>query len=200
MKEKNHDRLRRALGQLPEYDAPDRLWAGLRKDLDHHRDQAGKALDNRLPSYAPPAQVWNAVSRELNAVPAAGTKVPRLAPRQWLALAATVVFLLSAGATVLWYDAGPQITYAYSQEPAPQPVVADWDADESSFTRALAEVRTRNEPILNNLGQELDELTSAREEVKAMLVAYGEDPGIVRQLADIERERDDVYRRIIVEL
>ena len=55
--------------------------------------------------------------------------------------------------------------------------------------------------MLNNLGQELDELTSAREEVKAMLVAYGEDPTvIVRQLADIERERDDVYRRIIVEL
>ena len=79
-------------------------------------------------------------------------------------------------------------------------MVADWDEDEGSFTRARREVTERNEPRLNNLGHELDELTEAREEVKAMLTAYGDDPEMVRQLAEIERERDDVYRRILIEL
>ncbi|NJB87657.1 hypothetical protein GGR26_003441 [Lewinella marina] len=196
MKEKNYDRLRRALDQLPDYGPDDQTWEHIQGGLDAPR----VPLAEQLPTYAPPAQVWNALSREL---PPAGRRrlsVVRQAGRRVAALAAAAMVALLVAAGLYLRDEGPEVTYAYYQEAAPAPVVADWDEDEDSFDRAREVVQQRNEPRLNHLGQELDELTSAREEVKAMLVAYGEDPSIVRQLAEIERERDDVYRRIIVEL
>jgi hypothetical protein len=98
------------------------------------------------------------------------------------------------------YDAGPSVSYAYHQEAQPTAPVADWDDDEESFRRARRQVSERDEPQLNHLGYELDELTDAREEIKEILVAYGQDPAVVRQLAEIERERDEVYRRILIEL
>ena len=200
MKEKNYDRLRRALDRLPEHDPAPRAWDAVRAGLDRSAAGAAEPLGGRLPTYAPPAGVWNALSKDLDAAPRRTGVHRLLGSRKLGAVAAAVAFVLLAGAGVLLYDAGPRVSYAYSQEPLPEPVVADWDQEQPSFERARAAVRDRNEPHLNNLGHELDELNSAREEVKAMLVAYGEDPGIVRQLADIERERDDVYRRIIVEL
>ena len=198
MKEKNYRTLRDALDRLPEYEPGPVAWSNI---ADHLAEAAGRnraSLAERLPTYAPPPQVWNKVSQGLDAPPVAAVR--RLPVRQWGAAVAAAVVLLLIAVPLLTYDAGPEITYAYTQEATPEPVVADWDDDESSFVRAREAVQERNEPHLNNLGYELDELTSAREEVKAMLVAYGEDPGIVRQLAEIERERDDVYRRIIIEL
>ncbi|THH40275.1 hypothetical protein [Neolewinella litorea] len=200
MKEKNYDRLRWALDQLPEYRPGDECWDAIHDGLDRSAGASERPLADRLPTYAPPAQVWNALSRDLERPPRLPHAVIRTTGLRLAALAAAVVVVLLAVVGLYLGNQGPEVSYAYHQEAAPVPVVADWDDDESSFNRAREVVRARNEPHLNNLGQELDELTSAREEVKAMLVAYGEDATIVRQLAEIERERDDVYRRIIVEL
>ncbi|CAH1001800.1 hypothetical protein LEM8419_02707 [Neolewinella maritima] len=191
MNEHNYDRLREALDRLPTYNSPGDNW-------DHIARALTPPLREQLPSYAPPPAVWNALSKELDAVPR--SRLRRLPGRQLLAIAATLLLLLTTGFLLVNQDRGPVISYSYSQEAQPAEVVADWDDDEASFDRARQEVRTRNEPRLNNLGHELDELTYAREEVKSMLTAYGDDPGVVQQLAEIERERDDVYRRIIIEL
>ncbi|MBC6993642.1 hypothetical protein QWY85_08680 [Neolewinella lacunae] len=197
MKEKNEARLREALGRLPEYDPPAGVWEDLAAQLPPE-------LQGRLPSYPPPAEVWNAVSRQLDTAQQPGVErplrsLPRL-PFRWSAVAA--VLLLVLGATAVWrgIDPGPKVTYSYGQEISRESTVADWDNEESSFDRVLAEIEARNEPNLNTLRLELDELTEAKEDIKAMLVAYGEDPEVVRQLAEIERDRSDVYRRIIVEL
>ena len=198
MKEKNYRTLRDALDRLPEYEPGPAAWSNIANRLAGPADRTRASLADRLPTYAPPPQVWNKVSQGLDAPRA--TVVRRLSPRGWVAVAAAAVVLLLVAVPLIGYDAGPEITYAYTQEATPDPVVADWDDDETSFVRAREAVQERNEPQLNSLGHELDELTSAREEVKAMLVAYGEDPGMVRQLAEIERERDDVYRRILIEL
>ena len=197
MKETNYRTLRTALDRLPAYDAGPASWQGIIACLDRAEEARRAGLGDRLPTYAPPAGVWNAVSQTLDREK--DTPVRRL-PRRWLGVAAGLALLLAALGAYLGYDGGPDVSYAYSQEPAPAPAVADWDAEDPSFQRARQAVEQRNEPRLNNLGHELDELNSAREEVKAMLVAYGEDPKVVRQLAEIERERDDIYRRIIVEL
>ncbi|MBB4080618.1 hypothetical protein GGR28_003253 [Lewinella aquimaris] len=194
MKEKHYDRLRAALDRLPDYAPPASAWKGISREL-----SPVSRLNEKLPTYAPPPAVWNAVSHELAKSPAPATRLRQLRPKL-IAAAAAVALIVTAGIGYANYDAGPKISYAYAQEANPVAVSADWDDDEASFDRARQEVEQRNEPRLNNLGHELDELTSAREEVKAMLVAYGSDPSVVRQLAEIERERDDVYRRIIVEL
>ncbi|MCP9236071.1 hypothetical protein [Lewinella sp. JB7] len=195
MKEKHYDRLREALDRLPTYDAPSGSWQRISRSLD-----PSVKLGDRLPTYAPPADVWNAVSRDLAASPRQAGSVLRLHRTRIAAAAAVILLVVALGIGLSDRDPGPRITYAYAQEPAPQEVRADWDDDEASFDRVRQQVAQRNEPRLNNLGHELNELTSAREEVKAMLVAYGDDPAVVQQLAEIERERDDVYRRIIVEL
>ena len=192
MNERNYDRLREALDRLPTYNSPaGDNWAEIARRL-------SPPLKEQLPTYAPPPAVWNAVSKELDAAPQA--RMRRLPIGRVLGIAATVLLLVVFGLFFVNREQGPTVSYTYSQEARPAPATADWDDDEASFTRARQEVLARNEPRLNNLGHELDELTSAREEVKAMLTAYGEDPGVVRQLAEIERERDDVYRRIIIEL
>ncbi len=197
MKEKNYDRLRAALDRLPEYDPPARSWPEIERGLEREGESVREPLSSRLPTYVPPTTVWNAVNEGLDAQKRV---VRRRLPRRLLAAAAAVALLLFAAVGISRWTSGPRVTYAYSQESQPDPVTSDWDDDEASFQRARAEVRQRDEPILNNLGHELDELNSAREEVKAMLVAYGESPAVIQQLAEIERERDDVYRRIIVEL
>lgn len=191
MKEKNYRTLRDALNQLPEYGADAGAWEGIERALT-------PGLADQLPSYRPPAEVWNSLSQELDAAAPAPTR--RLWPR-FVAVAATLALLVSVGLGLSrGIDRGPTVTYAYGQEPAPAPIVADWDEEDDSFARVAAEIATRNEPHLNTLHHELAELTEASEEIKAMLVSYGNDPSVVRQLAEIERDRSDIYRRIIVEL
>ena len=197
MKEKNYGTLRSALDRLPNYEPGAATWSGIAGRLDRAAARDRGTLGERLPTYAAPPQVWNDLSKDLDA---GGRARVRALPKRWLGAAAAAAVGVLAVGLYFGYDGGPEVTYAYGQEAAPAAVVADWDDDEASFARARQEVAQRNEPHLNNLGHELDELTQAREEVKAMLVAYGEDPGVINQLADIERERDDIYRRIIVEL
>jgi hypothetical protein len=192
--DRNYHRLREALDKLPRYDAPANAWEAIETGL----GAAEPDLSERLPTYAPPPDVWNGISQRLDRPPVV---VHKLRPRRrWWRYAAAILLLLTAAFGYLSYDAGPKISYAYHQEAQPTSVTADWDDDEASFHRARQLVSERNEPQLNHLGYELDELSSAREEIKSMLVAYGDDPTVVRQLAEIERERDDVYRRILIEL
>lgn len=207
MKERNYKTLRDALDGLPQFAADAGAWEGIEKAMT-------PPLADQLPAYRPPAEVWNGLSRELDAEsvssataeqsarrpeaaqPGTG-KVRRLWPRV-AGIAAALALLVSVGFGLLNYDAGPTVTYAFSQEPAPAPIVADWGQEDSSFAAVATEIEARDEPELNTLHHELTELTEASQEVQAMLVAYGDDPKVVRQLAEIERDRSDIYRRIIV--
>ncbi len=195
MKEKNHDKLRDALRKLPDYEAPGGLWSGIQQRL-------APSLTDQLPSYPPPADVWNNLSRQLaEETIAEPAKQRRLWPRALAGVAAALALLLTVGLGLQRGITNKQkITVAYSQEAAPAPSTIDWTEGEESFAYAIAAIEARNEPSLNILRHELDELTEAREEIKAMLASYGEDPQVIRQLAKIERDRSDIYRRIIVEL
>lgn len=199
MKEKNYKRLREALDALPDYGAAAGAWERIEKAM-------SPGLSEKLPGYRPPANVWNGISQGLDATAKeeAAVQKPARVRKLWprlVGVAAAAALVVSAAIGVVRnYDAGPTVTYAITREPAPAPIVADWGQEAENFARVVAEIKTRNEPHLNNLGHELAELTAASEEVQAMLVAYGDDPGIVRQLADIERDRSDIYRQIIVEL
>jgi hypothetical protein len=198
MKEKNTDKLREALDRLRPYEAPASAWEGIAEGLH-------PVLADQLPSYQPAAGVWNSISREMEradetAAQARFAKQRSLPLRSIAGIAAAIVLLISLGFGISRYQDRQIVTLAYSQEVAPPPTLQDWDDNEDSFRNAIAEIEIRNEPGLNSLRYELDELTDAKEEIKAMLVAYGNDPGVIRQLVEIERDRSDIYRRIIVEL
>ena len=189
MKECHRKTLTDALGRLPQHHPPPSVWEGIEL--------------GRLPTYAPPAEVWNGISAGLDAAPEPQQRptLRRLSPTV-RRLAAAAVILLVLSLFLVDTDRGPEVTYAYTQEaPARDAaVIADWNEDEESFTRVMRQIEDRNEPVLNELGYELSELNAAREEVKAILTAYGQDDSVVRQLGEIERERSDVYRQILVVL
>ena len=200
MKEKNKKTLRDALDRLREYDAPASSWDDIAANLK-------PVLADRLPTYAPDASVWNGISRQMEQADEAAAqqrmaKERTLPLRKLVGIAAAVALLVTIGLGINHkLQTRQTITVAYSQETAPAKTVADWSIDDASFNNAIAEIEARNEPNLNTLGLELGELTEASNEIKAMLVSYGEnDPGLIRQLGEIERDRSDVYRRIIVEL
>lgn len=191
MKEKNADKLREALNRLPQHDAPADAWAGITEGL-------SPTLADKLPTYQPPAGVWNSLSRELEAKPALTAVQRRLPVRALLGAAAAIALVLTVSLGLIsGLQHQQSVTLVYSQEAAPAQSIHDLTADEESFERARAEIAARNEPALNELGHELAELDEAKEEIKAVLVAYGEDPSVIRQLAEIERDRSDIYRRII---
>lgn len=200
MQEKNSKTLRDALDRMREHEPPASSWDGIAADLK-------PVLGDKLPTYAPAAGVWNAISRDMEQADEAVTQ-RRLARERTLPLrklagiAAAVALLVTVGLGLnRELQARQTVSVTYSQEVAPAKKTADWELDERSFDHARSEIEARNEPTLNTLGLELDELTEASNEIKAMLVSYGEDdPGLIRQLGEIERGRSDVYRRIIVEL
>lgn len=200
MKEKNSKTLRDALARLREHEAPASAWDGIAADLK-------PILADKLPTYTPAAGVWNTISRKMEQADEAlaqgrMAKERSLPLRKLAGIAAAIALLVTVGFG-LNHELQTQqtVSVAYSQEVAPAKKIADWELDEKSFNHARLEIEARDEPALNTLGLEYDELTEASNEIKAMLVSYGgEDPGLIRQLGEIERDRSDVYRRIIVEL
>jgi anti-sigma-K factor RskA len=200
MNEKNSKTLRDALARLREYEAPASAWDAIAAGLE-------PVLADKLPTYAPAAGVWNAISRKMEQADETiaqrrMAKERSLPLRKLAGIAAAVTLLITVGLGLNYeLQTRQTVSVAYSQEVAPAKNIADWELDEKSFNYAISEIEVRNEPALNTLGLELDELTEASNEIKAMLVSYGEnDPSLTRQLGKIERDRSDVYRRIIVEL
>lgn len=191
MEEKNYDKLRRALDQLPEYNAPDGLWDGV--DLGLNKEPEPSALSKKMPGYSPPTTVWNELNSSLDADRKQKTRLRTI--YRWSARAAAAIVIFAAGFLAANYNAGPKVSYVYTQEANPNAsFTSDWDDAESSFDDLMARLANIDEPELNALRLELEELTAAKKEVEEMLEAYGQDAGIIRKLADIESERSRVYR------
>lgn len=192
MEEFNKDQLRKALQQLPEYRPPAACWEQLSNQL----EQPSPLPLDQLRGYAPPAAVWNQLNDSLDRNQLNQGRIRRL---RWMAVAASVLLLVGAWG---WYQAsqGPTVRIVYRQEPASQITLnSDWDQENEQFEALFSanHWETDRGPAFADLQLEIEELTEAKEEVKAMLVAYGEDPNLIRQLGKIERERSDVYRQII---
>lgn len=193
MKENNYDNLRRALNQLPSYDPSPMNWGQieLRINDDIPPTEAAKVL----PSYSPPTNVWNELNGQLDQ---RSHKKHRLKlVYRWVARAAAVLMIFGAGYAFATFDQGPTVSMAYSEE---KPSVAnfvsiDTEDEEARFDELMKQLSKIDEPELNALRLELEELTAAKNEVKAMLEAYGRDNDIIQQLVEIETERSRVYRR-----
>lgn len=205
MKEYNRDSLRRALDQLPQYDPQPSTWEGIECKLattDTDRLSSSPTLQRRLPEYSPPPSVWNQINEQLNQKTATGptplSRYRQLPAGLWR-IAAAVALLIGAFALYQSIDRGPEVSYSYRKETNFQPTfVADWRTEDPQFHSLADEIADSDNPTVNRLRGELEELTSARGDIEAMLDNYGHDPHLVRQLGEIERERSEVYRQLIV--
>lgn len=197
--EKNKHTLKDALEQMKVYDAPGRLWSNLESALDNPAPTTEHVLNeavDQLPQHSPPPSVWNKLTKALD-----GKKTAKISlfykRRKLISIAAAAAILLGVAFWTL-RESPPTINKVYAQVTMQQfQLDIDWDADEDSFERIGEQLTQVNDPQLNNLKVELQELNAARNDVKKMLLSYGQDPQLVTQLGDIERERSDIYRQII---
>jgi hypothetical protein len=206
MKEYNRESLRKALDRLPQYDPAPQNWSEIAGALDRTASAASTGthraapdLNNRLPQYSPPPSVWNQINEQLNQPAAAARPLRRRWPAALWRVAAAVALLVGSYAIYQSLDRGPEITYSYRKETNFEPTfVADWRQEEPQFQSLAEDIADSDNPAVNRLRTELEELTSARGDVEAMLENYGHDPHLVRQLGEIERERSELYRQLIV--
>ena len=199
--EHNKDKLQEALQQMRSFSPPDGLWdkisAGM-EEPDEDQQALNEAVD-RLPAYTPPVSVWNRLTRVLDQ-DADRRKLRVVRRRQMMAWAAVVALLISATAW-LWYEPGPKVSLQYAQETVQEfSATQDWNLDEPTFAKLEEVLAGVNDPAINKLRLEYEELSTAHQDVEAMLVSYGQDPQLIRQMADIERERTDIYRQIIEQI
>lgn len=194
MQEKNRETLRRALERLRSYAPGEELWSGVEAQLDRSPPVPG--LD-KLPTYAPPPQVWNTLNHDLDR-----DRVRQLGRRRIFRVAAVAAsLLLLVGLLFPLTGSSPKVTVVVSEERAPSlPIDADWQEDDNRFEDLLRRLAADDEPAVNILKVELEELTGARRDVEEMLNRYGQDPQLIRQLGEIERERSDIYRQLIAHM
>lgn len=196
--EKNRNSLRQALQQLPSYTPPADMWERVVDNIDRPVVDESPLVEavRSLPGHTPPSGVWNALARHLD--DERGAKIRQLRTRrQWMTAAAAVALVLG----VAWWvfrEPPPKISIQYAQETVQQfQLDIDWDADTDIFAQLEQQLSSVNNPTVNKLKVEYEELSLARKDVESMLKSYGQDPQLVRKMADIERERTDIYRQII---
>jgi hypothetical protein len=191
--------LAEAVRQLPTYVPPADVWGNIVNQLDAPAQADETPLVEavrQLPAHTPPPSVWNTLTRHLDEE--RGATIRRMRTRrQWMAAAATVALVVS---TAWWVfrEPPPKISIQYAQETMQQfQMDIDWDEDTGIFDHLDQQLASINNPTVNKLKVEYEELTLARKDVESMLKSYGQDPQLIRKMADIERERTDIYRQLI---
>lgn len=198
--EHNRESLKKALEQLQSYDPPtgswDQIQSKLSEETSEQEEEVLREAVQHLPAYTPPVSVWNKLTKQLD-----GDRQVRhlrvVRRRQVLQWAAAVVLLVLSAYFVI-REPGPNVKLLYDEVvvQAFEPAV-DWNGEENIFAQLEQQLGQVNNPDLNQLRFEYEELSTAHQDVAAILKSYGRDPQLIRQMADIERERSDIYRRII---
>lgn len=198
--EKNRATLRRAIDALPEKKAPQESWNTISYRLSEEQQFAQLSVVARqMPMLSAPDGVWATIEEELTR-PAAPPTLS-LRPRQWLGWAAAIALALAAA----WYawptqPAATVTVSVASQEADPTLLTTDWDADEAAFAQVSALYRKHQQVFSSPTGRdwlaELQELNDARSELKAAIQTYGRDAVLLNQLADIERERSAILKKM----
>lgn len=197
-RENNKETLARGLQKLSRYEAPAAVWSELASKLDQQKVMRTALAE--LPQYPAPAGVWEELEQRLEQTrPRNPIRRLRNNTRVWAAAAALTGIVLCA-----WWltkaESPARTTIVYAVETQLQlPVAEDWKAEDDIFEMILQRVDhspVADDEIVNRLKMEFEELTTARTEVETMLQRYGQDEGLLKEVARIERERSDVIKEL----
>ncbi len=194
MQEQNKHLLQQALGQLPAYDPPMGIWEDIQTALD--ADQMLQSQLPTLPAYTPPDALWDAIENQL-------PKQRRFGRVLFLRLAAAAVLL--GMAIGVWWLTGVRAEEAIivqTQEIADPNILETTQAPEDSaflFVQKFCETQVPicQDPAFEALKTELDELSEAKEALRAALGSYSDDPALAEQMIRIERERSALLQQIM---
>ena len=164
-------------------------------------------LKNKLPTHSPPELVWAAIEQKLNELPRHELKknrIKQIFPHRglggyWGAAASVVVF------GFYWWTTRPNEQLTYSQETAVvQPIRNENPVAERQYAQieasCLQKTAICEKPTFKALKRELDDLTSASNQLKETLGAFNTDRHLVAQLNHIETERSQILQKLVEQL
>lgn len=206
LQEKNRAALQSAIRQLPVYEPAEGIWEGISRRLEEAEKETGlQASLHQLPVYSPPESVWEGIAAELISAPA-GEKEGKVWPlyrRIPRSVAAAVALLLGALTWLLLPGSEEaRVTIVRQEITLPDTeLAAGWDDDETAFETVQAQFAEhpllRQNPKMQRLSRELEELDAAKAEIESVMDSYGRDADLIRRIGQIERERSDVLKRMV---
>jgi len=204
MKEHNKKTLIESLSTLPEHEPPAQVWESIQHGMEL---ELGELISPKmlaaLPQHAPPAVIWGQIAQKLGRDKKVLLSIPW---KKGLAIAASLALLVFS----VWKLNPGQApndgsSISYTTEPI-NPVLLqnDWDEDEDAFNEFLEICQEKKSvcerPEFMQLQSELEELTLAKEELKTAIGGYGAAPYLVTQIKEIELERTDILKKMMVML
>ena len=204
MEEINKKTLIEALSSLREHEPPDDIWDNVNMELKLGLDEffPKEALYD-LPEYDPPTQVWSGIVREL--WHQGHPKIVKLNWRKPLAIAASLALLLTAYFLIKEVDPPLEISLKYSSEKVDDALLKkDWKDDEEAFEIYHELCTTKKyiceHPEFQMLQQEFDELSEAMNEIELAIGDFGTNTDLIVQIKEIELERTDIFKKMMVML
>lgn len=202
MLEKNKNILQDALLRLSGHDAPEMVWPKLQADL-----QLQAVIDANipmLPEHQPPDWIWDNLDVQISTAKP-GPKKPVFA-RMWpiWAAAASICVLFCA----VWFlkpagtEGGEEMSIRFSEEKVDNVLLAVVREPEDEAFQLLEAICRQPAPVCKDpefiqLKAELDELTSAKSELRKAMGLYEAAAELNEQLTRIERERSELLRRMM---
>lgn len=214
MNELNHHMLKAALQKLPSYQPKGRLWDAIDMELTAAEHDANLQIGlSRLPQHQAPDAIWQDIESALDkdqqsavehvSTPEKYKKAKVFSITRWAA-AAGIFLTFAAGAWLLkdTFAEREIVSVSYSEEQAVASfLTVNWEEDEDAFA-VVDELCRMNANLCNQedfkiLTEELTELNEAREQIKAAMEQYGNDPELIAQLTTVEHDRTDLLKDII---
>ncbi len=208
MKEFNKKTLIEALSSLKEHDPPGSVW----QDIDMEMEEGKSAfvpdkILMELPEYEPPTRIWQTIVGYLEQ--GNKTKIIGIGWEKPLAVAASAALLVAA--YFLFNNSQNTVVspadyvIGYSVEELDDKLFAkDWKEDDDAFELYQELCYSKNyicqHPEFQVLQREFEELSQAVNELEIAIGSYGTNAELIVQIKDIELERTDIFKRMLVML
>lgn len=200
MEEKNKNKLKATIGQLPQHEPDPQLWNKLEVSLDF--DRQVKQLLPEMPVHAPKSSLWDVIETQLE--PAKETKHVQLKPFfSYASAAAASIILLLVCIYVLKINPGEKVKLTYSEETVvfepKNPETSQNHNEALLFIQAqcgqLPEICLK--PEFKELQSELAKLEEENRKIEQQIAVYGEDPVLIRNQIKIENLRAEFTKKLI---
>ncbi|MEM6800691.1 MAG: hypothetical protein AAF696_04760 [Bacteroidota bacterium] len=203
MKERNQQLLKEALGNLPQYTAPEIVWDRIEQVLDTPEDEELRERLKVLPSYTAPDEAWSHIYGNLN-----GRRNPT-----FLRLAAILLIICTSVAAYFWLTQPKSIPVPppMSEKNAPLPEmteveIADFEnkmvAEEAALKACIDAKSERGieNPEVEADIQKLAELTLTRDSLSYFLNEGQGLAGTPPRLDRLEARRKKLIKKLQQEL
>lgn len=180
--------------KFPEYEPPTSVWSSIQDSLDTESSFPG------LPQYEPSDLVWQHIEDEIH--PTTKWKFRFRQPVYRIMAAALITGTILSSSLYLWQSREQEkVKYSYQVEEAKPVLLANLNLDEAAFLSLNHWCEKHPfecaQPEVESLKAELIELTSAKAALEKQISPYDQNPGLIRQIANLEKERTRIMNSII---